>query len=206
MPPSISTGVHSCRDDERVARAGLPTLLGPRCGETMSMGWCTVASTCSLRSRSMRASLHRPQRGHWHRLSVPVWARMGRCPAPRHSGSLTRQLTELALPFSVSGSDRTGTCPAKQDRLLPLRDSTAAALLVARWWLGGGGVRYSVARGPANLALSSEDHFRGQPGQSSVMGTPKYCDPKYCDLRDYDATHWQAYSGFRSRPEPVGES
>ena len=42
--------------------------------------------------------------------------------------------SELALPFSVSGSDRTGTCPAKQDRLLPLRDSTAAALLVAWWW------------------------------------------------------------------------
>jgi hypothetical protein len=43
--------------------------------------------------------------------------------------------SELALPFSVtvSGSDRTGTCPAKQDRLLPLRDSTAAARLVARW-------------------------------------------------------------------------
>ena len=41
--------------------------------------------------------------------------------------------SELALPFSVtvSSSDRTGNCPAKQDRLLPLRDSTAAALLVS---------------------------------------------------------------------------
>ena len=38
---------------------------------------------------------------------------------------------EVALPFSVSGSDRTRTCAPKQDRLLPLRDSTAAALLVS---------------------------------------------------------------------------
>ena len=33
---------------------------------------------------------------------------------------------EVALPFSVSGSDRTRTCAPKQDR-----DSTAAALLVS---------------------------------------------------------------------------